>query len=146
MTSARAYNLLQQLDNSNCERLHGRRWWCSADLQSNVPRPATACVFEPLVSGQTMYEQLCHGCYLLVSCRHQDEGRAGPGSPGAGAGAMCIHAFAQHCIDKAMHAKRMEVCPFFVLVLALHACRFCRSLVRRCFVGMHERSYHHNED
>ncbi|KAL0042877.1 hypothetical protein WJX79_002164, partial [Trebouxia sp. C0005] len=44
-----------------------------------------------------------------VRLLHQDEGRAGPGGPGAGAGAMRIHAFAQHCIDKAMHAKRMEV-------------------------------------
>ncbi len=69
----------------------------------------------------------------MVSCRHQDEGRAGPGSPGAGAGAMRIHAFAQHCIDKAMHAKRMEVCPQFVLVAALHACRFPGSVVEKVF-------------
>ncbi|DBA76382.1 TPA: hypothetical protein ACH3X1_010090 [Trebouxia sp. C0004] len=44
-----------------------------------------------------------------VQLLHQDEGRAGPRSPGAEHGAACIHAFAQHCIDKAMHAKRMEV-------------------------------------
>ena len=78
-----------------------------------------------------MYEQSCHVCQLVVSCRHQDEGRAGPGSPGAGAGAMRIHAFAQHCIDKAMHAKRMEVCPHCVLVAALHA--NSHTLVRKVF-------------
>ena len=49
------------------------------------------------------------GISLCVCDRHLDQIRAGPGSPGPAASVTRIHDFAQHCVDKAMHTKRMEV-------------------------------------
>ena len=48
------------------------------------------------------------GCVCLH--RHLKEGRAGGGSPESEPASSRIHDYAQRCIDKAMHTKRMQVC------------------------------------
>jgi len=135
LASARACHLLQLADDSNCicpTRLSGCRCWCSTDLQSNVQRPGTAglCIEIPGMLQRTTYvclDRLCMNNRVMVAnwwSLADIRMRAGqaPGAPELELVPMRIHGFAQHCIDKAMHAKRMEVCPHLVLVAALHAC------------------------
>lgn len=55
-------------------------------------------------------QMFTYGC----ACFHRqlEEGRADDGSPGPRPepASTRIHDYAQHCIDKAMHTKRMQVC------------------------------------
>lgn len=62
----------------------------------------------------TLVQRRLFTCGCVCFHRHLEEGRAGSGSPGPGPLSTRIHDYAQHCIDKAMHTKRMQVCAHVV--------------------------------